>query len=280
MATKPFIAFKNYIDFFDPDDKVPPGFSATSEQADYPAANIANWRLDGESRWKASSKVAQFIYMDYGAGNAPDPDTMVISGHNTFNEPVKHGLWYSDTSLPGEWVEKVAYQNAPSNHPMATTFAQDGGHQYWGFQLEDTTGDLLEVGNWFLGLRLEFPVGIQPGLDYHSASPNFYHDSPINGSPIGRAVSHLDKSIRLDWQTPGFLSKNILDFFPYATTTNYDVEFLAHLATGSPFWFVPDYDNDRTHVYLSWADGFSTPFDGSIKRRTFSGTINCFKEVF
>ena len=275
--SKPALCFRNYIEYFDDSDKTAPTLSATSENANYPIENIANWRIDGESRWKATTKVLQEIDMDFGA-DAPDPDTLVIAGHNTFNEPVKHSLLHSDDDIT--YTTAIAYQQAPSNHPMMTTFAKDGGHQYWRVAIEATTGDLIEIAHIFLGVRLDFPVGLQPGIDYFSATPAFYNDSPLNGSPIGRAVSHLNKSIRLDWGTPGFTAESVLDFFPYSASPDYDDVFMRHLAAGNPFWFSPDNDNQPTHLYLCHADGFSTPFDGSLKRRTFSGTITGYSEIF
>jgi len=281
--SNPALCFGNYVDFFDPDDKAPPGITATTEATNYPVENISNWRIQGEDRWKASSKDYQIIEIDFGVGIEPQPDTYILAGHNTSagSANTVHGVYWSDNPAGG-YTNVAAAQAPPTDAPYMKTFTVGAGHRYWAldFQVADAN---VEVGQWFLGKRLDFPVGLQPGIDYFSGAPAFYNDSPISGSPIGRAVSHINKSIRLDWDSPGFDANLELggdQFYDYANTPDYDVEFLRHLADGTPFWFSPDNDNQPEHLYMGYADGFSTPFDGSLKRRTFSGTMTAFSEVF
>lgn len=241
--------------------------TAGSTASGFPATNVADWRMATPYRWKATGSGTQYIQVDLGASLTMNADTVSIAGHNlktgAYSLAVKYGAGYSSTALTATVV--------PSDRPWIKTFTAPGAQRYW--KVELTSGSTTpQIGILVLGLRLELPLGPQPGWDLWGEEAVTDYVTNEYGMPLGSNLKYLSKRMTIDYPD-GFSDSELWT----ASGISWDTDFLPH-SRSKPFFFAWDTATD-TEPWLCRRDGFmSNPISFIKTRRTLSMPVVAYRE--
>ena len=175
-------AYNNLIDDYTP--------TASSEDANYPATNVADTSLS--KVWRATSCASEYVQVD--SGSSITCTVVVVAGHNFSGSAVVVIRAGSTATIVGSAPSLSA--NVTYRSGIMLAYFTSSADRYWRLTVEDpnNTDGYVEIGRIFLGTYLQFdPASLSEFPVKHVRSDNV--DFSITNQAYGEVgVEHLEVS--------------------------------------------------------------------------------------
>lgn len=256
---------------------------STGDEPGWPKENVLDWRVGTSYRWKPDdTSEYQQITVDLGAssGNWMTADYVACGGHNLGDDP--GATWntrYSDNGA--DWTGLHAAKSFTDNKPFAVALNSPAQtpHRYWGVIIYSGGGawtTLPQIGVLTLGRALSFGR-LRASADPYGETLQGQIVNSRSGALLGSNVKYVQKKIRLAYDDAGLARDT---FFKPSSGIGFDIDFIPHHRSGKPFWFVWNYDEEPTDVWLSIVDGgIRAPFQNKVLYRKLNMTIRSYVEL-
>lgn len=251
MAThRPGILFKNVY--------TSAGIACTNTNSAFPAANVLDWRPAGPYRWKGTSNTT-WTFSGATGGYA---NCIAIAGHNL-------GTCGATVTVGGVGLGVVPSDRFWMKHLESSVNNP---------QVVITTGaaKLPEIGVMCVGTLMEFPHGIQPGMDPYGRDAVTDWTQNKGGAFLGSRARFVRNEVTLNYGDPGFTDS---EFWQAASPfPSFDNDFIPHAAR-YPFFFNWDVGS-MTEPVFGYASGpIHTPVINILSRRGLQMTISGYSDA-
>lgn len=183
--------------------------SSTATANGYFVANVADYKP--WLTWWRPSRINNEEWIKVDLGYTSDtqgfrkPDTLIILDHNLKRSKAKVYIEYSDND--SSWTEATNFTPA-DNYLQFAKFTSASAHRYWRVRMTSTTTTFYGfpyIGQMYLGRRLDWTEGVQPGWDPYNETAEVIQPSSGKGIFLGANVKYIKKEFSLNWaNTPGF----------------------------------------------------------------------------
>jgi hypothetical protein len=235
-AGVPLILWDNRVTFS--------GVSASSENVDYPATNLANFATNQEWRSEAYDFVPVPIEITANLSTADDMEALGIAGHNFGTEVITVEIGYYDTSSPPAWVSLAGPVVPATDEPLLFWFTPQPLDNIV-VKLTGSAGVVAVAAVLYVGpmLSMERGVTMQDHATPHFARrTEFYSAKNSRGDYMGRIA------------TSQFID-GVEHVYKYLTPTwyrEYFAPFVREAQRDSPFFYAFDPDYYPLEVSYCW----------------------------
>lgn len=217
---------------------------ATSEEADYPASNLANPSTNLFWRGVTDSPAADDEYLTITTNEIDPIDYIAVAGHNwgSSNTPVTIEF-FDESSSPADWAELVQEVILPDDGPVLFRFEPQSISQ---IRIHLRPGDAVpEAATVYCGALLvmerSFPVtSPHTPLDY-GIETNVVSGMSESGKYLGRIQTgeHTESSAEFQYLTPGWYRSY---FHPFVLASKTEPFFFA--------WHPSEYEHEIGFAWL------------------------------
>ena len=236
--------------------------SAVTENANYPAENVADQRLS--KIYRSTDDAAEWILFDAGVGNTINPTAVLIAAHNITDGATIKIQGNATDSWGGPTVDETITHNSDT----MVLFFTGSALRYWRLYIDDSSNPdtYLKIGRVFLGTYLALPpIEPSPNLPLQSTTS-------ISQSIAGQAYANKRKVYRV----PGFIYPLVMD------AERQSLETMFRAVEGAKPVFLIVWENNLSEVGPIYCriDQSEIPFQQSPVSGLLWETSLQFKEAF
>lgn len=234
-ANRPVAAWQNLVTA----DNV----TATSEDTDYPASNLANPSTTAMQGWRSESTATQYVTVDLGSDE--EVNYVAFARHNFGSALITVSA--EGTTDEVTWGEVVEPFLPADDRPLLMRFVSQGLLKVRAKLVPSATAPRAAVMS--AGALLVFEKGLQPHVPIgmgreKTRVPGESESSDYLGSIVTN--SRLSTSVQFNVLTPGWVRTYLDGFCEYAST-------------GQPFFFAWSPQSYPREIGYVWAEGDVRP---------------------